>query len=108
MRLGSSFFVKIFLGFWLVTLAILASWMLSAEYFATYPHESARPVPPRGGPHGFVLRTIYKLQNMRPQALANEIARIERKHEVYICWMQVAAIFPGARCPTGFCRPRIN
>ena len=37
MNLRGRLFVKIFLGFWLVTVAILGSWLLTDDYFRSLP-----------------------------------------------------------------------
>ena len=61
MNLRGNLFLRIFLGFWLATIAILGSWMLTMEYFESRPlapqhSESRRGAPP----HRFMLRTMYK------------------------------------------------
>ena len=37
MRLWGSLFIKLFIAFWLVTIAILGSWQLTSNYFETQP-----------------------------------------------------------------------
>ena len=64
MNLRGNLFIKIFVGFWLVTTAILGSWMLTTHYFDSRPDgEQAGPMRP-GPPHQFVLRVIYDMQNL--------------------------------------------
>lgn len=77
----ANLFVKVFVAFWLVTLAVLGSWMLAAEYFDSrpLPIESRREHPP-GSPHRLILRLIYDLQQVERAELA---ARIEQVHERY-------------------------
>lgn len=81
-----NFFTKLFLGFWIVTTAVLGSWMLTAEYFESRPppHESDSQRPPHAPPHRFILRTVYSLQHLEPAALQTEIERIEREEEVRV------------------------
>ena len=52
-----NFFTKLFLGFWVVTTAVLGSWMLTAEYFESTPpaHELEHQRPPHAPPHRFIL-----------------------------------------------------
>lgn len=76
-------FTRIFLGFWLVTTAVLASWMLANHYFESRPGEvldQRRPGPPKG----FVLQTIYELQTVDRAALPGLIERIQRDHPLQL------------------------
>lgn len=63
MTLGSNLFVKMFVAFWLVTCAVLASWMLSSNYFESRPLSALQRVP-HGPPlpHRRILRTMFALQ----------------------------------------------
>ena len=85
MRLWGSLFIKLFIAFWLVTIAILGSWQLASNYFETQP-----PAPisdkrnPSGTPHRFILRTIYSLENLSLQALPQKIESIQKKHGIQI------------------------
>jgi two-component system sensor histidine kinase CpxA len=83
MSLRGNLFIKIFLGFWLVTTAILGSWMVSTEYFESSPHGQARP-PHTGPPHRFVLRTIYDLQNVDEAELQPLVQRIAKDNRIDI------------------------
>jgi len=60
---GSNLFVKTFLAFWLVTCAVLASWMLASNYFESRPLSALQRIP-HGPPlpHRRILRTIFVLQ----------------------------------------------
>lgn len=58
MNLRFHLFGKIFIGFWLATIAVLASWMLSALYFDTGPDRDAVERRPHGPPQRFILRMI--------------------------------------------------
>ena len=88
MKLPGSLFVKIFVGFWLVTTAVLASWMLTDNYFRSLPGDEPaaddhhRPGPP----HRFVLRLIYDLQHTPQQELPALLrtAREEQGVEIYL------------------------
>ena len=88
MKLPGSLFVKIFVGFWLVTTAILASWMLTDNYFRSLPG-SEPPAGERhmpGPPHRFVLRLIYDLQHTPQQELPALLhkAREDQEVEIYL------------------------
>lgn len=79
-------FIKIFVGFWLVTTAILGSWMLTSQYFDSQPDHRALEHRRPGPPHRFVLRMIYELQNVddsQIQPLVNR-ARTEHRVEIYL------------------------
>ena len=91
--LRGNLFIKIFIGFWLVTTAILGSWMLSSQYFDSRPEDRTKdfrregqrhPGPPRR----FVLRTMYNLQHLPEQELRELLARIERDHNIDIYLLQ--------------------
>lgn len=84
MSLRGNLFVKIFVGFWLVTTAILGSWMLTSEYFESRPGgEHVGPAHP-GPPHRFVLRTMYELQNLDDSELQPLLERSHRQHGIDI------------------------
>jgi two-component system sensor histidine kinase CpxA len=75
-----NFFIKIFLGFWLVTLAVLGSWMLAWDYFdSRLPPPSEAERRPQGPPHRIILRTIYNLQNAEAEHLAAEVRQLEER-----------------------------
>ncbi len=78
-------FIKIFFGFWLASIAVLGSWMLTNEYFESRaPVHRAGHKPPAGPPHRFVLRTIYELQNVGDEQLAVLVDRARDDHGVEI------------------------
>ena len=74
MKLFDSLFIKVFLGFWLVTTAVLGSWLLSSNYFDSRP-----PGPSRVGekpdrqPHRAMLRMLYALENNEEASLVQSI-----------------------------------
>jgi signal transduction histidine kinase len=93
MRPGGNLFLKIFAAFWLVTVAVLASWMLSSDYFDSRPPgPGAAPPPkgPRGGehrtapPHQFMLSLIYDLQNLEGAELQSVIDDAAGRHRIDI------------------------
>lgn len=87
MSLRGNLFVKIFVGFWLVTIAILGSWLLTDDYFRALPssRETAEtPGGPPRPPHRFVLRSIYDLQHLPAQALPALVREARDKHRVEI------------------------
>ena len=47
MSLRGNLFVKIFVGFWLVTTAVLASWLLTEDYFRSMPSGELEADPRR-------------------------------------------------------------
>lgn len=84
MRRGNLFF-RMFLGFWLMTIIVLGSWMLTANYFESQPPgrewgDHKRPGPP----HRFMLRTLYDLENLDSTALATTVEAIRNKHGIQI------------------------
>ena len=76
-------FLRVFLGFWLVTIAILLTWLIAARYFdalaLTPPNEGQRNPPQR-----MLLRLIYDLQNLEQDELAPMLACIERDQRIRI------------------------
>lgn len=80
-----SIFIKVFLGFWLVSVAILGSWLLASLYIDSLP-PGDRQRPPQGPPERFVLSLIYELQNTPTEQLAGLVARTREEHRVRI-WL---------------------
>ena len=91
MKLWDSLFIKLFIAFWLMTIAILGSWQLASNYLDAQP-----PAPisdkrhPSGTPNRFILRTIYSLENLSVKALPQKIENIQKKHGI-----QIYLITPG-------------
>lgn len=79
----NSLFAKIFIGFWLVTSAVLGSWLLAGRYLDSLPPEDPDPRRPDTPPR-FVIRLLYDLQNQPNEALAETIARVHREHRVRV------------------------
>ena len=84
MKLPGYLFIKIFIGFWLVTTAILGSWMLTSHYFDTRldGHQTS-PRPP-GPPHRFMLRIMYNMQNLDDTELQALLKRTKDDHGIDI------------------------
>ena len=53
-------FIKVFLGFWLISIAVLASWSLAVRYFEDVPEEVSEQ---QGPPPRYMLRLFYALEN---------------------------------------------
>ncbi len=81
-----SIFIKIFFGFWLVTIAILGSWQLAVQYFDSMSFTGVEHRPGDGSPQRRVLRLIWALENSPANALPKLIADGRDKHGVEI-WM---------------------
>lgn len=80
-------FTKIFIGFWLVSIAVLASWMVTHDYFESRLQGEHRPPQnAEGPPHRFVLRLIYGLQNAPEERLPQIVESAREKHgiELYL------------------------
>lgn len=103
--MGGRLFIKIFLGFWLVTIAILGSWMLTMEYFESRPGGDQARDPMRGPPHRFVLRSIYELQNSEDAELQALLERIGDEHrtQVYLLDREGSELF-GRQVPEAVTR----
>ncbi len=82
----SPLFVKIFLGFWVITIAVLGSWLLAGQYLDSlvpddrHPHH--RESPPR-----FVVRLLYDLQNQASEKLPEVIAAAQAEHRVQVYFL---------------------
>jgi len=85
MPLRGNLFLKMFIGFWLMTIAVLASWQLASNYFESLPpsREWGDHKPP-GLPHRFMLRVIYTLENLEDEALAKAVEEVRRKYDIQI------------------------
>jgi signal transduction histidine kinase len=84
MKLRSRLFIKIFIGFWLVSTAVLASWMLSAHYFESLLDTGALEHRRPGPPHRFMLRMIYQLQNADDAEIPELVNQARDEHQVDI------------------------
>ncbi len=85
MKLGNNLFVKMFLGFWLATIAILGTWLIAAHYFESMPSAGAGH-PVHGTPPQFMLRLHYKLENLPMNRLQAYVRGTERRHGIRI-WL---------------------
>ncbi|MCB1678458.1 MAG: HAMP domain-containing protein [Halioglobus sp.] len=88
MNWRGNLFVKIFFGFWLVTTAMLGSWMLSAWYFDSRPEADAGDQVRHGPPHRFLLRLIYELQNVEQSELEPLLERVHSQYRIDIYLLQ--------------------
>ncbi|MFT4823049.1 MAG: two-component system sensor histidine kinase CpxA [Halioglobus sp.] len=85
MIVRSRFFVRIFLGFWLVTITVLGSWLIAAQYFEsrlqTNPSHNPSEAPPRS-----MQRLIYQLQNRSDEELPGLLDAAKKKHglDIYL------------------------
>lgn len=87
MSLRGNLFVKIFIGFWLVTIAILGSWLLTDNYFQTLPDArdtAEEPGRASGPPPRFLLRTLYDLQHAPAGELPALVREVRQRHGVEI------------------------
>lgn len=85
MGLSSNLFIKIFFGFWLVTVAVLGSWLVTTDYFESQlPHPGARQGKPPGPPHRLMLRLLYNLETVNDTALKRLIDNVAEKHEIQL------------------------
>lgn len=85
MMLRGNLFLRMFIGFWLMTIAVLGSWQLASNYFESLPpgRELDDQKPP-GPPHRFMLRIIYTLENLDDAALAAAVDEVRREHDIQI------------------------
>jgi signal transduction histidine kinase len=83
-------FIKIFLGFWMVTVAVLASWLIGARYFESMPQATPRGNP-EGPPPRFVRTLIYDLQNRPADELKTLLQDYREKHDIEIFLLRLDA-----------------
>jgi len=82
--LRNSLYVKLFIGFWLITIGILASWLLVASYLDSLPRNIIEVEQP-GPPPRHILRLIYQLQNLPDSELATLLQEQKQQRlEVYL------------------------
>ena len=97
-------FAKIFIGFWVSTAAIIASWLLASQYFNPYSDPvsfASAPPPGPGRPAGMpqgrppsgqlmaaqprnMFRIYYGLQNVSAENLRGWIREQEKKEDIDI------------------------
>ncbi|KAA1193267.1 HAMP domain-containing protein [Pseudohalioglobus sediminis] len=83
----ASLFLKIFLGFWLVIIAVLGSWQLSSQYFESRVFSEAPGEREKGPPQRQVLRLIWALENTPSAQLGALVRRAndqDRRAEVWL------------------------
>jgi len=91
MRSIGNLFVKVFLAFWLVTIAILGSWLLATDYFESQlPRPVAGQESSPGEPHRIMLRLIYNLENLRGRALTRTVEKVSEKYDIDIYLLSVS------------------
>ncbi|MFV8816372.1 sensor histidine kinase [Haliea sp. E17] len=78
----TSLFIKIFVGFWLVSIAVLGSWMLANQYFDDLPFLDQERHQHDGPPRRSILRLIYSLQNAPLGALPVIIESTSQEHHL--------------------------
>lgn len=79
-------FIKVFLGFWLITIAVLASWSLAVRYFEDVPEaisEQRKGPPPR-----HLLRLFYALENEPLRQLPTIAQRMREEHGLDLYLLQ--------------------
>lgn len=81
MTFRSNLFVKVFVGFWLITIIILGSWLLTARYFESHPDRSSLSGPV-GPPKQFMLRLFYELQNLSDRELPVLLEKTKTQHGI--------------------------
>lgn len=85
MPVSGKLFIKVFLAFWLVTLAVLGSWMLADAYFDTVPLALPEESPRAPGPpHRQLLRLIYDLQNLELDELRDTLERVRKDQHLQV------------------------
>jgi signal transduction histidine kinase len=84
MRLTGTIFVKIFVGFWLVSLCVLGSWLVADHYFQSRPASAESGDRPPGPPRRFMLQLIYELQNTPSGELPGLLAATEQRHRIKV------------------------
>jgi two-component system sensor histidine kinase CpxA len=83
--LRGNLFIKIFLGFWLVTITILGSWMFASHYFETRAPELRERGPhPAGRPPRMVLSILYELQSLDEGRLTRTVEQAQQEHNITI------------------------
>lgn len=77
-----SLFLKIFIGFWLVSVAVLTSWMLANQYFDDLPFAQQDRPAKDGPPRRVMLRLIYSLQNAPRENLPLILDTASQEHQI--------------------------
>ncbi len=90
MTIRANLFVKIFVGFWLVTTIILGSWLIAARYFEAQPDHRPPVAGPMGPPREFLLRLFYDLQNVSDNELPALLRKTKEEHKVDVFLLNAA------------------
>ncbi|MEP1596436.1 MAG: HAMP domain-containing protein, partial [Halieaceae bacterium] len=101
----SSVFIKVFVGFWLISITVLASWSLANRYFELMPGANQRPGERPGPPPQFMLQLNYKLQHAARDELPSLVdeAREQQNIEIYLINRQGQEIL-GKKVPDNVAR----
>ena len=76
-------FIKVFLGFWLISVSILGSWILLANYFDELPGGQTE-LRKDGPPPRYLLRLIYSLENQPLSKFPGIVERASERHGIDI------------------------
>lgn len=83
----NSLFIKVFLGFWLVTLLIAAGWRVTGEYLDELPRASGpgdRTEHLEGPPQRYLLRLVYNLQTLADSEIPPLIGQYEQQYGITV------------------------
>ena len=84
-----SVFAKIFLGFWLISVAVLASWLLSSQYFDSLRFAGAERHHPEGPPPRRLLRLVWALEDAPAGRITGLLESASKEHNVAL-WLLAA------------------
>ena len=78
-------FLRMFIAFWLMTIAILGSWLLASNYFESQPPDmEVAKQKQQGPPHRFMLGIIYNLENLNDAALKKTVDDTRKSNDIQI------------------------
>jgi hypothetical protein len=87
--LRGNIFVKVFIGFWLLTVSILGSWLVADHYFDSRPDGAQFGAALAGRPTASYCM-IYQLQKVENGSLAQLVEQAARRHGVEIYLLDTA------------------
>jgi two-component system sensor histidine kinase CpxA len=85
MRMFGNLFLRMFIAFWLMNIAVLGTWLLASNYFDSQPPESTWGDHKKSAaPHRFMLGVIYNLENLDEAGVKQTLDDLYKEHNIQV------------------------
>jgi signal transduction histidine kinase len=85
MQMFGNLFLRMFIAFWLMNIAVLGSWLLASNYFESQPPEMSWGDNKKAkAPHRFMLGVIYNLENLDEAGLQQALDNLYKEHKIRV------------------------